>query len=518
MRIYETSTVDQLISIGKSIDMTYYKTSIHQIVQHIECAAKNIFYDYLDYIKQRCVIVELTNEEYHKYVYRPKLLAFDVYGSTDLFFIILMLNDINTEKDFNMKNVRLLRPSDIDILNKIYNAERKYLLLSSQDDENTVDTSYDDYNSIGQSPYSSSLNSDSYPGGFDESASELNEIRKEIQNIKITIRNLVEQVIDEEMTDIIKNQLDAKIEELKNILDRFVDGKLDDKIQELLKHIERVKEELEDKIDFEVDIIYEEFYLIRQEIKKIIEEGTGGGEIPSELLERLEQLERTVESLTNLIDSLINEKINDRLNLLLDRLDRLESMIPSNLESQLESLRNEINNILVQVENILSDNYIKIIQDIDERFKEFKEEIKDIVNPLIEEELKVIKEKIQNIIDRTRDIVFKIYAPMTLGTQDDTEFTIPYKGTLKQFIINIGRESVMTSNIIIKVQRYDDTLTIPAWMDMSELLIFANEYTTKIDSNISLNNASVRLVIESGDLDQITGITVIMRFLEDPEI
>lgn len=57
------------------------------------------------------VDVSLTDEEYYKYRFKPKLLSFDIYGYTELFYIIDFLNGIYNIKDFDKKNLRLV-PKD----------------------------------------------------------------------------------------------------------------------------------------------------------------------------------------------------------------------------------------------------------------------------------------------------------------------------------------------------------------------------------------------------------------------
>ena len=72
--------------------------------------------------------VEMTDSEFNKYRFKPKLLAYDLYGSTELYFTILFLNGICSIKDFNRKNIRLIKKSDmILLLESIYNAEQNYL-------------------------------------------------------------------------------------------------------------------------------------------------------------------------------------------------------------------------------------------------------------------------------------------------------------------------------------------------------------------------------------------------------
>lgn len=125
------SEINSLLSfINESIDnsLTYFNTSFitrykRNDSEFIELS-KSIFDDYLSEIKEKSVIIALDEQEYSKYAYKPELLAFDIYGSTELYFIILLLNDLSSPKEFNLKKIRMLTRADcIDILNTIFNAE-----------------------------------------------------------------------------------------------------------------------------------------------------------------------------------------------------------------------------------------------------------------------------------------------------------------------------------------------------------------------------------------------------------
>ena len=70
----------------------------------------------------------MTDAEYHKYRFKPKLLAYDLYGSTELFFAILFINGMYSIKDFDRRNIKLIRKDHMsEILQAIYNAEQNYI-------------------------------------------------------------------------------------------------------------------------------------------------------------------------------------------------------------------------------------------------------------------------------------------------------------------------------------------------------------------------------------------------------
>lgn len=133
-KVEETYTVEDFIQLGKSLDdMQYSKfavlsKAVSDTQNSIIFAEHNVIYDYEDEIKSLSLSVEMTEKEYIKYKMKPKLLAYDLYGSTELYFVILYINDLYNIKDFTKKTVKLLKPNDmLEILESIYNAEKNYL-------------------------------------------------------------------------------------------------------------------------------------------------------------------------------------------------------------------------------------------------------------------------------------------------------------------------------------------------------------------------------------------------------
>jgi hypothetical protein len=114
-------TLSEYISAGnKSSIITYTKLCFLEN----NYVVKNIIDDYLYELTYNAVSIELTTDEFNKYKYKPKLLSSDVYGCTDLYYLILKLNNLYSVKQFNINPVLMLKTGDItDLLSTIYNAE-----------------------------------------------------------------------------------------------------------------------------------------------------------------------------------------------------------------------------------------------------------------------------------------------------------------------------------------------------------------------------------------------------------
>lgn len=127
----KTSTIESFIDMGTVDEITYYKFSI--LVKcledsDIQYSQTNIIYDYMEELKGIAVEYELTDNEFTKYKYKPKRLAYDLYGSTEIYFLILAINGMCNIKDFSKKKIKLFYRNDLlNILNEIYAAEQDYI-------------------------------------------------------------------------------------------------------------------------------------------------------------------------------------------------------------------------------------------------------------------------------------------------------------------------------------------------------------------------------------------------------
>lgn len=131
-----TYTLNQFINL-KSIDtVTYSNYSVlNRSIDHPEIvySIDNLIYEYMDELKARRKICTFTMEQKLQYAYKPKLLAFDVYGNIETYFVILALNGTCNIKDFDLESQKcyLLMPSDMsDLMGKIYSAEADFRKLN----------------------------------------------------------------------------------------------------------------------------------------------------------------------------------------------------------------------------------------------------------------------------------------------------------------------------------------------------------------------------------------------------
>lgn len=123
----DTTTIEALVQAGKTVIAKYQNFSyLEQASNGTIVAIKNVIWDYIDELKNASVMVRLSDSEFYKYKYRPKLLCFDVYGNTELDFVIMALNNIADVTEFSSQSFRMLKVQDMnELMTLIYNAEQK---------------------------------------------------------------------------------------------------------------------------------------------------------------------------------------------------------------------------------------------------------------------------------------------------------------------------------------------------------------------------------------------------------
>ena len=86
-------------------------------------------------------IVELTTKEYYKYRYNPKLLSYDIYGTTELWFFILMANELYSISEFDLRKVVLFDTAIITKLNRMLEMDAEFLEINSMEVKQETDES-----------------------------------------------------------------------------------------------------------------------------------------------------------------------------------------------------------------------------------------------------------------------------------------------------------------------------------------------------------------------------------------
>lgn len=64
---------------------------------------ESIFKDYMTYIyRDKCGFVQFNEQSARKYMYKPKMLAYNLYNNIEFYALILRLNHMKSVSDFTM--------------------------------------------------------------------------------------------------------------------------------------------------------------------------------------------------------------------------------------------------------------------------------------------------------------------------------------------------------------------------------------------------------------------------------
>ena len=123
------TTLTEFIAAGKSSPaIKYPQFCFREVSNGIAYTVHQVIDDYIYELKDLSQELTVTNrDDLIKYQYRPKLLASDIYGSTELYYVILRINDLANAKEFDFSTDSILMLSKDNMasaLNKIYTAEK----------------------------------------------------------------------------------------------------------------------------------------------------------------------------------------------------------------------------------------------------------------------------------------------------------------------------------------------------------------------------------------------------------
>lgn len=126
-----TYTLEDFVSLKDQDELTYRNLSILRFKFGIEFAEDNIIDYYMNELRSICTKTdEISFEDRVRYRYAPDLLSYDVYGTTQLDWLIMLCNGIIDPKDFDMKGNHIYAPSKSTLkkfISRVFNSEGEWV-------------------------------------------------------------------------------------------------------------------------------------------------------------------------------------------------------------------------------------------------------------------------------------------------------------------------------------------------------------------------------------------------------
>ena len=113
------ATITELIEWGKNEEISYRNLHTEAYINDIDndriikIPLNDTMSAYRYFLDPYLIEFELHDEELQLYQFKPKSLSYKLYGTTELWALLLMINNCVSKIDFNKKKIKVLDPKNI---------------------------------------------------------------------------------------------------------------------------------------------------------------------------------------------------------------------------------------------------------------------------------------------------------------------------------------------------------------------------------------------------------------------
>lgn len=133
----QTSTLSDYISQFSAEDIVFSKFFTKQYMDSLDRKILVNFSNVVDKFNRELKAtrqkVLLSDIEYNRYRFNPKRLSYDLYGTTELWFLILNANEAFSAIEFDTDTLYLYSPDILNKLGRILNIESEVLDYNEQE-------------------------------------------------------------------------------------------------------------------------------------------------------------------------------------------------------------------------------------------------------------------------------------------------------------------------------------------------------------------------------------------------
>ena len=131
---YEETSVDMYIDTGKILDISESTIAFKSKVDDkIIIPYHNVITKFYKVLKDYIVDVTLSDEELHRYYQQPKLFCYDTYGTPELTYSLLYINNMPSITEFKKKKIKVFTDDILDIVNELMALNEEDLKNNSDD-------------------------------------------------------------------------------------------------------------------------------------------------------------------------------------------------------------------------------------------------------------------------------------------------------------------------------------------------------------------------------------------------
>ena len=113
------TTIEELVNWGKTQEISYRnlhgEVYINNISNNevIRIPLNSVMGEYRYFLEPYTIEITMSDDELYLYQYKPKSLSFKLYGTTELWPTLLMINNCISKIDFDKKKIKVLDPKRI---------------------------------------------------------------------------------------------------------------------------------------------------------------------------------------------------------------------------------------------------------------------------------------------------------------------------------------------------------------------------------------------------------------------
>lgn len=126
----EVATIDDYIRAYKNEDLTIDALYLQKVLttkkNYLILNWDNLMVKYMPEFRAIKKRIRLNDKEYIKYRYNPKRLSYDLYGTTELWFLIMEANELYSIYEFDLRVVDLYNTSLVNRILRVINLEEEF--------------------------------------------------------------------------------------------------------------------------------------------------------------------------------------------------------------------------------------------------------------------------------------------------------------------------------------------------------------------------------------------------------
>ena len=118
---YTQSTVRDVIFYGERLEISEKTLSFREAINdELIIPWHNVLTKYIDLLKDFIIDYSFTDDNFLTYKYQPRKLSYDLYGTPDLAFSILYINNMVSVTEFTRKNIKVFTGDIVEVINELF--------------------------------------------------------------------------------------------------------------------------------------------------------------------------------------------------------------------------------------------------------------------------------------------------------------------------------------------------------------------------------------------------------------